>query len=139
MRKTISAFLAAVIVLSVCVSTAFAAGPGSGRRFVDTDGDGVCDNSGSMCIYADADGDGVCDVCLANHRGCLTREGMAFADADGDGVCDNCGMYHRCGMAGAGCGENYVDADGDGVCDRYAPGQGRGNGRGNGACGGRGR
>lgn len=138
MRKAFSAILATVIVLSVCATTAFAAGPGGGRYFVDADGDGICDNSGSVCIYADADRNGVCDVCGVNHGICLTGEGTAFADADGDGICDNCGAYHWRSMAGIGCGENFVDTDGDGVCDNYVSGQCGGNGRGNGAQGRRG-
>ena len=110
MRKAFLGTLAAVIVLSTCATTAFAAGPAGGRYFVDADGDGICDNFGSMCMYA---------------------------DADGDGICDSCGMYHWCSMAGTGCGRNFVDTDGDGVCDNYLTGQGRGNGRGNGTQGGR--
>ena len=130
MRKVFLGALAIVFALSAGVSTAFAAGLESGRCFVDVDGDGVCDNAGSMCIYADADGDSVCDVCGTSHGNCLTGDEGGFVDADGDGVCDNCGIYHWCNMAGSGA--NYVDADGDGVCDNYTLGQGRGNGRGNG-------
>lgn len=100
MKKALLGVLFTVIVLSVCGTTAFAAGPGCGRNFVDTDGDGICDHAGSGCVYADADGDGLCDVC---------------------------GAYHLCGTAGGG---NFVDADGDGICDNYGSGQGRGCGRG---------
>lgn len=103
MRKTLLSAVGLVLALSMGVTTAFAAGPGCGRNFVDTDGDGICDNAGSMCIYA---------------------------DADEDGICDNCGSYHWCGMAGTGSGRNFVDVDGDGVCDHYGTGQGSGCGRG---------
>ena len=133
MRKVFSGILSMVIVLSVC-----AAGFGRGCYFVDTDGDGICDNCGT-CAYADVDGDGACYVCGVNHGDCLAGEGTAFADADGDGICDNCGAYHQCRMAETGLGRNFVDADGDGVCDHHVIGQGRGNGRGNGTQGGRGR
>lgn len=101
MRKVLLGALAAVIVLLANVGTAFAAGAGCGRYFVDANGDGVCDNAGSICTYA---------------------------DADGDGVCDNCGIYHWCDMTGNG--GNHVDADGDGICDNYVTGQCVGNGRG---------
>lgn len=136
MRKVFSGILSMVIVLSVCAATALAAGFGRGCYFVDTDGDGICDNCGT-CAYADVDG--ACYVCGVNHGDCLAGEGTAFADADGDGICDNCGAYHQCKMAETGLGRNFVDADGDGVCDHHVIGQGRGNGRGNGTQGGRGR
>ena len=87
------------VALSMCTTTAFAAGHGCGRNFVDADGDGICDNA---CVYT---------------------------DADGDGICDNCGIDHWCGMAGDGCGRNFVDANGDGVCDNYTTGQGCGIGQ----------
>ena len=43
--------LAAALALALCVSGALAAGPGLGRNFVDTDGDGVCDRctAGTAC------------------------------------------------------------------------------------------
>lgn len=143
MKKALLGILAAVAALSVGTTAALAAGPGGGRCFVDADGDGICDNAGSRCVYADADGDGLCDVCGAGHGSCPAGEGTAFVDADGDGVCDICGTYHRCGTAGAG--GNFVDADGDGVCDNAASCRGSGCGRGfqgghgNGFRGGRGR
>ncbi len=102
MRKTLLSALGLVLALSMCATTAFAAGPGRGRNFVDTDGDGVCDNAGSMCIYADADGDGICDMCGTNYRNCLTGDGTAFVDADGDGICDNYGTGQGSGY-GRGC------------------------------------
>jgi len=73
MRKVFSGILAAVIVLLVCAATAFAAGPGHGRYFVDTDGDGICDNCGAyqQCGMAG------------------TGRGRNFVDTDGDGVCDH--------------------------------------------------
>lgn len=118
MKKALLGVLSTVIILSVCATTAFAAGPRFGRNFVDADGDGICDNAGSGCVYADADGDGLCDVCGAEHGSCLTGEGAAFVDADGDGICDNYGSGQ-----GRGCGY----------------GRGGPCGRGNGFRGGRGR
>lgn len=61
MKKTLLGVLSAAVVVSLCAATAFAAGPGGGRWFVDADGDGICDNAGSRCAYVDADGDGLCD------------------------------------------------------------------------------
>lgn len=81
MKKALLGVLSTVIILSVCATTAFAAGPRFGRNFVD------------------ADGDGLCDVCGAEHGSCLTGEGAAFVDADGDGICDNYGSGQ-----GRGCG-----------------------------------
>lgn len=101
MKKALLGVLSTVIVLSMCMGTAFAAGPGCGRHFVDADKDGICDNAGRRCVYADADGDGLCDNCGAYHR-CGTAGG--FADADGDGVCDNYGSGRGCGRGGR-CGQ----------------------------------
>ncbi len=96
-----------VLALVAAVLTAvgvFAAGNGAGRgswgnhcRYVDADGDGVCDNQGVYCQFVDANGDGICD----NH-GTYCQH----VDASGDGICDTHGTYCQ-----------YVDADGDGVCD----------------------
>ena len=61
MKKTFLGVLGTAVLLSMCVTTAFAAGPGCGRWFTDADGDGICDNAGAMCAFVDADGDGVCD------------------------------------------------------------------------------
>lgn len=71
MRKVFLGALA-VIVLSTGTISAFAAGPGTGRYYVDENGDGICDNwdTHSGCIqagiqcgsyYVDADNDGICD------------------------------------------------------------------------------
>lgn len=112
------------------------------RGYVDSDGDGVCDNYGSGYCgngagYVDADGDGVCD----NRGSGYCGNGAGYVDADGDGVCDNrgtgngAGAHH--GYTAAANRPGYVDADGDGVCDNYAgqgQGQGRGHHGGHGAC-----
>ena len=73
MKKTFLTVLAFVLVFSLC-AVAFAAPAGRGQkaRFVDEDGDGVCDNCG------------------------LAKEECAnFVDEDGDGVCDNVGKPGR--------------------------------------------
>ena len=106
MKKVFSGVLAAAIVLSMCLATGFAAGPGCGRHFADADGDGVCDNAGSQCAYTDADGDGICDVCGAAHA----QPGGNFVDADGDGICDNYRSGRGCGYgrgARGGCGTGF--------------------------------
>lgn len=105
MKKAFAGILFTAIVLSMCATAAFAAGPGCGRCFVDVDGDGICDNAGSRCAYVDADGDGVCDVCGAAH----TRPGGYFVDEDGDGICDNCqsGQGRGCGYGRGGRGTGF--------------------------------
>ena len=71
MRKALLGVVAAAIILSLGSVSAFAAGPGGGRYFVDTDGDGICDNAGGRCAYVDADGDGICDNYQSGQgRGC---------------------------------------------------------------------
>ena len=92
MKKTILGILSIAIAASVCVGSAFAAGPGRGYRFVDAGG--ICGNLGSRCAYTDEDGDGVCDVCGADHA---QAGGGNFTDADGDGVCDYCASGRGCG------------------------------------------
>lgn len=88
MRRALTGILAAVLAVSLCAATAFAAGLRGGRYYVDADGDGVCDNAGSRCAFVDADGDGICDNCGA-YPWCGGAGGN-FVDADGDGVCDRC-------------------------------------------------
>ena len=80
MKKAFLGVLLTVVLLSLSVTTAFAFEPRGGRYFVDTNGDGICDNVGSMCAYADADGNGVCDnyasrQSLGGGRGCGFRAG----------------------------------------------------------------
>lgn len=65
MKKTLAGILVMAMVLSLGATTAFSAGPGNGRCFVDADGDGICDYAGSRCAYVDADGDGICDNCAS--------------------------------------------------------------------------
>ena len=85
MKKVFAGILSAAIVLSMCSTAAFAAGPGCGRYFVD------------------ADGDGICDICGAAHT--QSGGGRYFVDEDGDGVCDNyqSGQGRGCGRGGQ-CG-----------------------------------
>ena len=65
MKKILMGTAVTALVLTVGLTTAFAAG---GRYYVDANGDGVCDNRGSYCRFMDADGDGVCDYQGTNCR-----------------------------------------------------------------------
>ena len=47
MKKVLLGVLSAAIVLSMCMATAFAAGPRGGRCFVDADRDGIRDVCGA--------------------------------------------------------------------------------------------
>ena len=69
MRKAFLGVMAAAVILSLGSTSAFAAGPGGGRCFVNADGDRICDNAGGRCAYVDADDDGICDNCQPG-RGC---------------------------------------------------------------------
>lgn len=83
-----------------------------GSRFIDKNGDGICDNR--------------------NGRG---NRGRNFTDANNDGICDNNALRGT-----RGGGRNFTDADNNGVCDNFSNGRkGRGFGRGNGKCDGTGR
>ena len=104
MKKILLGMMAAILVLTMAAGAlAEEAGCGRGcmrggsgmRRYVDADGDGVCDHCGQdgCGYYVDADGDGVCDYC---GQGC-----RYYVDADGDGVCDN---YNGGARGGAGRG-----------------------------------
>lgn len=60
MKKMRIGILAAAMVLAVGTTSAFAAGPGRGLRYVDANGDGICDNAGQYYRYVDTNGDGSC-------------------------------------------------------------------------------
>jgi len=90
--------IAALVATSIGVAAA-RYGTDSGVRYVDANGDGVCDNIGERPGYVDEDGDGVCDN--QGSRG-FRGYGRIFVDTDGDGICDNFGINGR-------------DSDGDGI------------------------
>lgn len=116
-----------------------------GACFVDTNGDGVCDN------YMDMNSDNICDNCNSPYESCPAGNkcGMNFVDTNNDGICDNymdmdndnicdnCNASYGNCPAGNGCGINFADTNNDGVCDNYMTGSGAGNGYGA-HCGGRG-
>ena len=113
--------IVALVALSTGVAAAqYGQGGGDGARYVDTDGNGICDNIGTRPGFVDADGDGVCDNNFGRGCGC---GGMNFVDEDGNGVCDYFGINGR-------------DYDGDGIPngkdDDYNKRSQDGNGNGNG-------
>lgn len=92
MKKTLQTILAIALIIAVGSSYALAH---CGRnatevklcehystacRYLDTDGNGLCDTCISANHYVDADGNGVCDTCNTLCH---------FTDSDGDGVCDS--------------------------------------------------
>ena len=79
MKKTVIGILAAAVVMSIGVVSAFAGGHGRGSRYTDANNDGVCD-------YAK----GICDNC-GGEREHKTHNGRYFADDDHDGACDHYG------------------------------------------------
>lgn len=107
-KKILALILVGLLLVAAVPAAGFAHAGGHGiGHFVDVNGDGVCDNRGTVCgDYVDANGDGVCD-----NRGMGCGD---YVDTNGDGVCDN---------HGTGCGD-YVDANGDGVCDNVGAGGG---------------
>ncbi|NQE46451.1 hypothetical protein C5S31_10560 [ANME-1 cluster archaeon GoMg2] len=117
--------IAALVATSIGVAAA-RYGTESGSRYMDANGDGVCDNIGERPGFVDEDDDGVCD-----NRGIRGFHGYGrnFVDADGDGICDNIGINGR-------------DRDGDGIPngkdgDYVPPSDGSGKQRGNGRGGNR--
>ena len=85
------AFGMAAAIAAVCIgassvfaasqSVPFGAAPDSvaGSGYIDSNGDGICDNriSGGCGNYVDADGDGVCDHCLNSRCTAGTTGGCA--------------------------------------------------------------
>lgn len=102
MKRALIGVLAAAIVLSAGMVTAFGVEPANGCYFVDADGDGICDNRGS-CGWGGGQG-----------AGC----GMGFVDADGDGICDNY-TAGQCRGNGRGSGQGGAFRGGRG-CGRWA-------------------
>lgn len=61
MKIIMTGIAAMTLVISVCSTTAFAAGGCRGRNCVDGKNDGVCDYYSTSCQFVDNDGDGICD------------------------------------------------------------------------------
>ncbi len=85
MKRTPIGILTALTVLTLGTTSVLAAGPGYGRNWTDTNGNGICDFAESTGRYLDADQDGIWD--RARQAGYCKH----FIDADGDGICDNYG------------------------------------------------
>lgn len=115
MKKLLIGIAAMTFTVSIGTTTAFAAGNGWGRNFIDADNDGICDYYNTSCPFIDSNGDGICDNCGLG----MCAMGAGFVDADGDGICDNYGT-DRCRR-----GIGFVDADGDGICDHITAGMPR--------------
>lgn len=120
MKKLAFGIAAAIAAVCIGASSVFAAqnisfgaSPDSaaGSGYVDSNGDGVCDNRlfGSCGNYIDADGNGICDNRLSGSCG-------NYVDADGDGVCDRC-LNSQC-MVGTtgGCAQNRHGNRGSSGC-----------------------
>lgn len=89
--KKLFAVSLTLFVITAGMTQVFAAIPGTGRYFVDTDGNGICD-------YAEN-----------GHRYTVDREM----------TCRNGNVGASFGMSLSRYGKNFVDEDGDGVCDNY--------------------
>jgi len=81
MKKLITGIAAMALTLSLCSTSALAAG--HGRHCIDANKDGICDYYHTSCQYVDKDNDGICDTCGKNVCG------NGYVDADGDGICDH--------------------------------------------------
>lgn len=94
MNKILTGIATMALVTSVSCTTAFAAGCGRGRNFVDHDHDGVCDHYNASCQFVDSDGDGVCDYFGSNDCG----RGAGNGSGNGSGYQrGHCGGHGRCG------------------------------------------
>lgn len=84
MLKLVAGLVAGATLLTVGTVSAFASS--QGNCFGGCQKTRVCDttNCSAQC-YVDQDGDGVCD-----NRGTVC-DGRYYVDVDQDGVCDNCG------------------------------------------------
>ncbi len=109
LRKTIVGVLATAAVLVIGSASVFAAGPGYGRNYTDSDGNGICDYASGVCSSLSS-------------RLSQNGSGQNFTDADNDGVCDNLGSQ----LSQNGSGQNFTDADNNGVYDNYGTRQGQG-------------
>lgn len=87
-KKAVVGVLAVSMALSMGATSAFAAGTGNRRNFVDTDGDGICDHYTTRQTTSQ-------EVNFSQNG-----RGRNFVDADGDGICDNYGTRQGRGYCG---------------------------------------
>ncbi len=93
MKKGLIVILAVAVVLSLGMTSAFAAGPGAGRN------------------------------CSAyEQRAWGGYGGICYTDENADGICDYCGSCRQSGAAPGGRGPYFVDENQDGICDRSCGG-----------------
>ena len=99
MKKLIYVMIATALVLSIGITSAFAATETSGSETAEANKESVSDVT-KAAPAVDEDGDGVCDNCRndgtrpadgsgrQNGKG-DRNQGAGFTDENGDGVCDN--------------------------------------------------
>ena len=87
LRKTIVGVLATAAVLVIGSASVFAAGPGYGRNYTDSDGNGICDYASGVCSSLSSQ---------LSQNG----SGQNFTDADNNGVYDNYGTRQGQGFRG---------------------------------------
>lgn len=99
MKKFISALLGSVLILSSAATSVFAYAKNP-NSYVDSDDDGVCDNSyevlsvssqdKDIAVFSNKDENTVSDIITtASSNGGQNRGNANFVDEDGDGICDN--------------------------------------------------
>lgn len=86
MKKIITCMAAMALTISLCGTTALAAGNSRGRNCIDANKDGICDYHKTACQYVDKNKDGICDICGSS----ICAKGNGYVDANGDGICDHC-------------------------------------------------
>lgn len=90
MKRMIFGILAALLVLSAVVPTAYAASRECRRNRDQTCAqDAACvqnESCAGVCEFVDSDEDGICDRCENRCSGC-----GEMRDENGDGICDHCG------------------------------------------------
>ncbi len=101
MKKLVAGIAAAVLALSMCSMTVFAAqGTVDPHWYVDNNGDGICDTCGVSSAFVDANGDGICDN-YGMHNICVGSHGCGNVNANATGG------YYNGGYGGRHCGGYY--------------------------------
>ena len=116
MKSVVVAALGGVALGAALVGAvpALAAGGGLGRTDLQADLAQAASAQNRTCaVYVDTDGDGVCDNREATPgTGRYNGSGTGYVDADGDGVCDNYGT----GAGGGHHGHHARGHHGGGRC-----------------------
>lgn len=94
MKRIVMGILALLLIFSTGIPSAYAAGYGHRRSGVKVCAvENGCTQSGScpgQCRFVDADGDGICDNRDTQCQGCDN-----WQDQNGDGICDSCTGAHK--------------------------------------------